>query len=137
MNSCLCDSWHWFEEYAVHRANVRGLCTGIGGGRWRFSSGFIHRKEYNQIRRHWRVTKSVCTILCFWQGNKYLSWIIYPKKKVQSSLMTFWTMSSSIIHKCSIKSQLPGQKCYLSCPILEWLKRENCACIVTVLDCTQ
>lgn len=86
INSCLCDSWNWYAEYAVHRENIEVPAPALEEERWRFSSGVTHRKEHNQIRKHWRVTKSACTILCFWQANKYLSWIIYPKKKnIQAS----------------------------------------------------
>lgn len=49
--------------------------------RWKFSAKFMHRKEHNQIRKHWRATKTVHTILSFWRANKYSSWIIYQKKK--------------------------------------------------------
>lgn len=49
--------------------------------RWKFSAKFMHRKEHNQIRKHWRATETVHTILSFWQANKYSSWIIYQKKK--------------------------------------------------------
>lgn len=93
INSCLCDSWHWYTEYAVHRANIRDPCMVIGGGKMEiFWWGYI-QKEYNQIRKHWRVTKSVRIMLCFWQANKYFSWIIYPKKRNSQDSWPFeqWT----------------------------------------------
>lgn len=46
-----------------------------------FLPSFMHRIEHNQIRKWWRATKRVHTILSFWQANKYSSWIIYQKKK--------------------------------------------------------
>lgn len=45
-----------------------------------FCQGYA-QKEHNQIRKHRRATKTVHTILSFWQANKYSSWIIYQKEK--------------------------------------------------------